>query len=251
MNVYPGGRIESRANIEMPPSMLKLTNDFIQHGVLSLLYPPTSTIRSWIDADGSYSEQQRASLLDFLVLVDGGPITAPSLVRTGMDAHELDPIREKTATFGSVLASQFTSFVMESILPLYHGGQLDINPDSTLIPRKSFLDLKEVIDEGLFDFLQWVASQLDTEDAKQVISAIKNATHWDEREEAIEKLILKNGYQHKRVSIVKDKLMQLFERDLDTVISDISVNVKVGMQGALVNVLEQDREMIPGPRHLE
>ncbi len=243
-------RVQGRAPIILPPSMIELTNDFIMEGVVSLLLPPSDLLTRWVVEDSSFSEQERASMLDFIAINDGVKAANRPTLLPAFDPNEHEAIREKTAYFGAALATRFQGYIIETVLPLFINGQLDISADEPIIIKR-YQDVEPVLEESLHDFVSWVETQLESPEAQQVIGEINGMTYWDKREQIVNELMAKNHYTRKRVELAKERLLRMFSRSLDTVIQDLAVNLKSGMHVALVELAKKDREMIPGPRHLE
>lgn len=243
-------RVQGRAPIVIPPSMIELTNAFILEGVVSLLFPPSELLKKWVAEDVSFSEQDRASMFDFVAINDGVKPAANSSLLPAFDPNAHEPLKEKTAYFGAALATRFHAYIIETVLPMFINGRFDISQDEPII-LKRYADVEPLIEESLFGFVSWVEAQLDSPEAKQVIEEINGMTYWDKRERIVNDLMIKNHYHRKRGEFVRDRLMSMFSRSLDTVVQDLAVNLKSGMFVALVDMAKKERDMIPGPRHME
>lgn len=247
-------RIEGRAPLTIPASLTALTNNFILEGVVTLLHPPSEILTRWVNEDQTLSEQERASMLDFIAITDG---RAPHgqghtvLPKFDIDAREHEPLKEKTAMFGAALANRFHGYVLETLLPLFLDGHFAIDPREPIVIVRKFHELQSQIEESLHDFVLWVETQLESPDAEQVVREINGLAHWDVREQTVDILMARNDYKRVRVRTVKERLMRTFSSNLDKVIEDVAENLKSGMNAALLELAEKDKAAIPGPRHLE
>ncbi len=245
-------RIEGRAPITIPSSLTDLTNEFIMEGVVALLLPPSDILVQWVTQDSAFTEQERASMLDFIAITDGrAPHGQGHTVLPAFNPDEHEPLKEKTAMFGAALANRFHGYILETLLPLYLNGRFAIDPHEPIVIVKKFHEIESLVEESLHDFVLWVETQLESQEAKQVVHEINGLNHWDKREHTIDELMVRNGYNRVRVGIVKERLMRMFSTALDTVMEDVAISLKSGITAALIELVEKDKAAIPGPRHLE
>ncbi len=240
-------RIEGRAPVTIPPSLVTLTNEFIMEGVVSLLLPPSDLLTKWVATDPSFTEQERASMYDFIAISDGGGHT----VMPVFDPNAHEALQEQTAMFGAALANRFHGYILETVLPLFFNGQFNLDPEQPVMLTTKFQDIQPLVEDTLHDFVLWVESRLESAETKQVLHELNGLHHWDKREQIIDDLMERHEYKRVRVVLAKERLMRMFARSLDNIIEDVAVNLKSGMHAAFIELAEKDRENIPGPRHLE
>ena len=238
--------------LEPPASMIELAMKFVQEGLVTLLLPPVPLVREWMQHDQVLSQEQKEQLSDFLFqMEDNRGQSLSSGPTTNEDIQQLDQLRLHTVQFTGQLTNKFFGYIMESVFPLFYDGQFNIDPEMSVIPPKRFSDLESTIDESLYDLVLWVATQVDSPEASQVIAQLKGMSCWDEREVLVDQMMDRFDYKHLRIRLVKDRILVIFRCLLDGVIIDLATTMKNQVMNALVGLMEQDRAAIPGPAFLE
>jgi hypothetical protein len=166
--------------------------------------------------------------------------------------------------FSANVANKVISTILYALFPLYLEDKEEESDDadkedlsiteaiSQLQPKRTSMDIKDKLEEVLFDLVVSLKKDLETENSKKLLEDLKlKDQEFALHHRLLDELMKKYNYESIAVRSAVDRLFPIFLDKMDDVIKEFCLVMQDGVANAVVDMIEEDKRSIPGPQCLE
>jgi hypothetical protein len=268
-------KIKVDVSIEPPESVFDICNDVIQHAIPHLLIPSSELLSKWLTEDGKYpDEEERKAFLEYFKfeiewLSEKDDEREQIIQSSVMDSQKIEQIAPVLQSFILLVQEKVFVLVLDRFLNIFlTPKESDVTATETIAesisrvaPINRATDVTTEIEDAVFDLLTSIKLDLETDEAKSVMSMISGNRDGDgeaddedvnaEFERVMQELSKKHGYEGMAVKQAQTHFVPLLMTKLDGIMEEVCSYLRDRVYQRVEEMLIEDRNSLPGPQYME